>query len=293
MSGFAPATTRSYGGGQIDFGHTVPWTAEEQMTWRQLQRERDAFWDTAPNYGGRKETWQGLRMACESDDAQLAQAIVCSIGVTVPTGRIVDGVYDELGAQYSIPQLCLSAPRNIAADSLADTDAEDALDDDLLVTQAVVLGKVGSSGVVDYGSCGRAESISSAQSMDTHTAVAVTAPENQASSMASLPLLVSPLVASQMWTVHVRLSSGCGDVAVQVGHDTTIAQVERRLRASGHIRREVGRVRFMYLGKRLGPAAVPLREVRGIRHGHPAVVIQAMLLDCSSSSNGSAPGGAR
>ncbi|KAJ2482553.1 hypothetical protein EV174_003183 [Coemansia sp. RSA 2320] len=87
------------------------------MTMPELMRRRDEFWDTAPVYEGRAEIWQALRLACESDDSQLASAILESVGVSVPTARIADGAYDELGACYTIPPYCLCAPVNLAVES--------------------------------------------------------------------------------------------------------------------------------------------------------------------------------
>ncbi|ORX68849.1 hypothetical protein DL89DRAFT_294031 [Linderina pennispora] len=101
----------------VDFGRS-PWTSETAMTESELQQQREAFWDTAPAYEGRREVWQALQLACETEDAEMAAVVLESAGVTVPTGRVLDGVYDELGARYVVPRYCLSRPQNIvSADS--------------------------------------------------------------------------------------------------------------------------------------------------------------------------------
>ncbi|KAJ2158644.1 hypothetical protein GGF46_003608, partial [Coemansia sp. RSA 552] len=95
------------------FQRTVRWRCETPTTASQLERQREEFWDTAPAFEGRAEIWQALKLACTTEDRGLAQAILDSAGVTVPTGRITDGVYDDHGARYVVPQYCLSEPTNL------------------------------------------------------------------------------------------------------------------------------------------------------------------------------------
>ncbi|KAJ2076454.1 Ubiquitin domain-containing protein 2 [Coemansia sp. RSA 988] len=83
------------------------------LTREDLEQQRLEFWETAPVYGGQREIWQALRVACESEDLEFAYAILDSVGISVPSGCILDGVYDERGARYDIPQYCLSAPVNL------------------------------------------------------------------------------------------------------------------------------------------------------------------------------------
>ncbi|KAJ2402882.1 hypothetical protein GGI23_000391 [Coemansia sp. RSA 2559] len=100
----------------VDFGRSERWALEQPVTRKGLERQRNEFWETAPYYEGRAEIWQALRVASESADAQLAMAILDSIAVTVPTGRFTDGVYDERGVCYKVPQFCVSEPTNIIGD---------------------------------------------------------------------------------------------------------------------------------------------------------------------------------
>lgn len=65
-----------------------PWTSEMPLTEGQLRSKRDEFWETAPAFEGRKEIWDALRAAAETDDHTLAQAIVDGANITLPTGKL-------------------------------------------------------------------------------------------------------------------------------------------------------------------------------------------------------------
>ncbi|KAK2118580.1 Ubiquitin domain-containing protein 2 [Saguinus oedipus] len=57
------------------------------MTDGQLRSKRDEFWDTAPAFEGRKEIWDALKAAAhafESNDHELAQAIIDGANITLP-----------------------------------------------------------------------------------------------------------------------------------------------------------------------------------------------------------------
>lgn len=63
------------------------WTSEVPLTEGQLRSKRDEFWETAPAFEGRREIWDALRAAAETDDHTLAQAIVDGANITIPTGK--------------------------------------------------------------------------------------------------------------------------------------------------------------------------------------------------------------
>ncbi|KAL1834076.1 uncharacterized protein LOC108210437 [Daucus carota subsp. sativus] len=92
-----------------------PWKHSEAITRAQLKQMREEFWDTAPHYGGRKEIWDALQAAAESE-LTLAQAIVDSAGVIVQSADLTI-CYDERGAKYELPKYVLSEPTNIISDS--------------------------------------------------------------------------------------------------------------------------------------------------------------------------------
>eukprot|EP01136_Pigoraptor_vietnamica_P020222 Opistho-1_new@68793 len=89
-----------------------PWKSDVPLTRKELARKRAEFWDTSPAFGGRKEIWDALKAAVETEDRALAQAILDGANVTLPTGHLTDA-YDELGAKYTIPLYCLCDPTNV------------------------------------------------------------------------------------------------------------------------------------------------------------------------------------
>lgn len=92
-----------------------PWTSQMPLTEGQLRSKRDEFWETAPAFEGRKEIWDALRAAAETDDHTWAQAIVDGANITLPTGSLQDA-YDELGNRYVLPVYCVSKPTNLIRD---------------------------------------------------------------------------------------------------------------------------------------------------------------------------------
>lgn len=62
------------------------------LTDGQLRSKRDEFWDTAPAFEGRREIWDALRaaaIAAESNDFELAQAIVDGASISLPNGKLI------------------------------------------------------------------------------------------------------------------------------------------------------------------------------------------------------------
>jgi len=88
------------------------WKSETPITMGQLRSKRDEYWETQPAFEGRREIWDALRAACETDDISLAQAIVNGASITLPSGSLSDA-YDELGNRYVIPIYCISLPTNL------------------------------------------------------------------------------------------------------------------------------------------------------------------------------------
>nr|XP_025865355.1 ubiquitin domain-containing protein 2 [Vulpes vulpes] len=91
------------------------WKSDYPMTDGQLRSKRDEFWDTAPAFEGRKEIWDALKAAAhafESNDHELAQAIIDGANITLPHGALTE-CYDELGNRYQLPVYCLAPPINM------------------------------------------------------------------------------------------------------------------------------------------------------------------------------------
>ncbi|KAJ9202073.1 hypothetical protein DTO166G4_6031 [Paecilomyces variotii] len=103
----------------------------KRRTWShaQLARERQEFFETRVT--GRQEVWAALATATalmRDGDFATAQSIIDAAGVTVPTGDLCEGCYDETGALYRLPQCIVSDPDNIV-DSPADGIDNDAISD--------------------------------------------------------------------------------------------------------------------------------------------------------------------
>jgi len=93
------------------------WKSDKPMTKEDVIKRREEFWLTSPNYNGRQEIWQALKGICEAEELELAQVIADSAGISVPTGKLTDGCYDELGNQYVLPNFCLIDPSNLVEKS--------------------------------------------------------------------------------------------------------------------------------------------------------------------------------
>eukprot|EP00833_Pecoramyces_ruminatium_P012165 jgi/Orpsp1_1/1186197/evm.model.d7180000048836.1 len=98
---------------------TYAWKSDKPMTKEDVQKRREEFWLTSPNYDGRQEIWQALKAICEAEELELAQVIADSAGISIPTGKLTDGCYDELGNQYILPNFCLIEPSNLVESSSA------------------------------------------------------------------------------------------------------------------------------------------------------------------------------
>jgi hypothetical protein len=95
------------------------WESEVPMTREALERQRAAFWDTAPSYEGDLQVWEALRLVCDPNtDLATAQVILDSAGIILQTGRLADGAYDMRGCHYSIPNYCLSDPINLLEETV-------------------------------------------------------------------------------------------------------------------------------------------------------------------------------
>jgi hypothetical protein len=82
---------------------TLPprFTIEPPPTVGELERNREAFWDTQPSYGGSAEIWDVLKAAvasASSGDIETARLFVESAGCIVATPHLTV-VFDERGAK--------------------------------------------------------------------------------------------------------------------------------------------------------------------------------------------------
>lgn len=80
------------------------WKSDVPLTDGQLRSKRDEFWDTAPAFEGRREIWDALRaaaIAAESNDYELAQAIVDGASISLPSGTFSFPLNYSLQISYS------------------------------------------------------------------------------------------------------------------------------------------------------------------------------------------------
>ncbi|KAK1572818.1 ubiquitin domain-containing protein [Colletotrichum navitas] len=104
-----------------------------------LDRERADFFDTRVT--GRPEVWQSLRAALEvlwdpvsqgaaadgTGGLATAQGILDAAEITLPTGDLAQGAYDQLGNYYSLAEWLVADPANLVEDDAATEGADEAL----------------------------------------------------------------------------------------------------------------------------------------------------------------------
>ncbi|RAK97029.1 uncharacterized protein BO80DRAFT_438081 [Aspergillus ibericus CBS 121593] len=107
------------------------WYSKRRLWTRaQLDQERTEFFETRVT--GRPEVWAALSAAVSlmrTGDLETAQSFVDAAGITVPTGDLCQGCYDEQGVLYRLPQCIVSDPENIVR-SDQDQDQDDFDTDD-------------------------------------------------------------------------------------------------------------------------------------------------------------------
>lgn len=95
-----------------------PFATPQPFTPKRLACERQEFWETRVT--GRPEVWSAIRNACElACDGQLenARGILEAAGVTLPSGSLVAGGYDEVGGLYRVPDWVIGTPTNLLRDN--------------------------------------------------------------------------------------------------------------------------------------------------------------------------------
>lgn len=90
------------------------WRSKRQWTRLDLHRQREEFFDTRVT--GRSEIWTTLKAVVgllAQGEIQDAQGILDASAITVPTGDLMNGAYDEMGNFYQMPEYVISDPVNI------------------------------------------------------------------------------------------------------------------------------------------------------------------------------------
>lgn len=94
------------------------WTAEKRWTRKELNREREEFFDTRVTNSS--EVWAALRTVVgllREGDIPTAQSILDAAAITVPTGDLVNGAWDSNGNNYQIPAHMINDPDNVVIDA--------------------------------------------------------------------------------------------------------------------------------------------------------------------------------
>lgn len=222
------------------------WRSKRRIWTRsQIAQEREEFFDTRVT--GRAEVWAALRAAISllrDGEAETAQGIVDAAGVTVPTGDLCEGCYDENGVLYRLPQCIVSDPDNIADDSTPTGEYERAEDE------------VEEDGILD-------RKIVSDESEDELISEDMERRREEKGKMSERDLI----------KVQARLSDRGGpDVIVAIGKTQTVGVLARRIQSEVKIP-NTQRVRIVYLGQMLRENE-PLVD-QGWKQGH---IVNALVV---------------
>ncbi len=82
-----------------------------------MDRERTEFFETRVT--GHAEIWATLKVVVglvQEGDIPTAQSILNAAAITLPTGNLKNGAYDEAGNLYQMPEHIVSDPTNLILD---------------------------------------------------------------------------------------------------------------------------------------------------------------------------------
>lgn len=223
----------------------------KRRTWTrtQLDQERREFFETRVT--GRSEVWAALAAAISlmrSGDLTTAQSIIDAAGVTVPTGDLCEGCYDQQGALYRLPQCIVSDPENMIEGSSMDESANNDLDGDAMSAGKFAADEASGDELISDEAERRREEKGKTSERD-------------------------------LIKVRSRLSDGrCSDIVITVGKNQSVGFIARKIQQEAGIS-SPQRVRIAYLGKILKEHDSLLGQ--GWKNGH---VVNAMVVTRGSIS---------
>ena len=94
------------------------WTSQRRWTRSELDKERQEFFETRVT--GRAEIWATIKAVVDllgEGEIPTAQTMLDAAAITVPTGDLKNGAYDEAGNLYQMPEHIISDPQNLILDS--------------------------------------------------------------------------------------------------------------------------------------------------------------------------------
>ena len=108
------------------------WTSKQKWTRSGLDRERTEFFETRVT--GHAEIWATLKVVVglvQDGDISTAQSILDAAAITLPTGDLKNGAYDEAGNLYQMPEHIVSDPTNLILDQPGEDDIKGELSRDI------------------------------------------------------------------------------------------------------------------------------------------------------------------
>ncbi|KAL8693257.1 MAG: hypothetical protein Q9218_001891 [Villophora microphyllina] len=115
-------------------------TQQPPRTWTrtQLQKERTDFFETRVT--GRSEVWGCLKLVVEllgEGKVEEAQGLLDACALTVPTGDLVEGCYDEGGELYMLPGWVVAEPEVVEDEDIGGGTAKAESDERLMEDEKV------------------------------------------------------------------------------------------------------------------------------------------------------------
>lgn len=233
--------------------HTWKTKGDRKFTRTTIDQQRIEYFDTRVT--GRLEVWQTIRAALEvmweadlaaqramSEGTQdtgaieaaqtealaTAQSILNAADVTLPTGNLKNGVYDELGNYYPLPEFVVCDPTNLSAD-----------------TEET---KYARGGITDNDGTGDEEELDEDELEQRR--------EEKGKGLA---------ITEEQVKICARLSDDGRDITLTIGKGRSVKILTRRIAEAAELPRET-RIRIAYLGKILKDD-LPLME-QGWKPGH-------------------------
>ncbi|OHF00814.1 ubiquitin domain-containing protein, partial [Colletotrichum orchidophilum] len=232
------------------------WTSKGRAWTRvALDRERIDFFDTRVT--GRPEVWQSLRAALEvvwdpvgqgaADDGTgglaTAQGILDAAEITLPTGDLAQGAYDQLGNYYPLSEWLVADPTNLVEDDATIDGADEAL----------------STGDFKDDLAGGEETTEELDEDDN-----IRRREEKGKAVVD---------ARDQLSLLARLSETARDVTVSIAKSDSVRTVARKIQEQSGLA-TTKKVRVAYMGKILKDN-LPLTE-QGWKEGH---VVNALVFD--------------
>lgn len=155
-----------------------------------------------------------------SGDCASAQSVIDAAGITVPTGDLCDGCYDEGGALYKLPEHIVADPTDLAPDKTADEVFYDG--------ETVRSGTAASASAGDSRSAAD-EGFRKLSKHDTLESTGDVAVDGQGPSHHE-KLEKGMVNERDLIQVKARLSFNGQDIILNIGKDQPVQVLERRIR---------------------------------------------------------------